>query len=345
MKTDRISVIVPMFNASKSIERCLASIYKYADDQVEVIVVDDCSTDDTLQEVKDFPCTVVQLAANVGAGRARTEGAKVAQGELLFFLDSDVILTSNVFPTAREKFRSRPSLGALQGWYACESAYHDNLPTIYKDLYYDFFFGRIGSGYVTTVSTHCLVVRKEAFEALGGFNPQMRRAAVEDGEFGFRFASAAHPIYLDRSLEVTHLKRYTLRSLLRTDFVLAFDKVKMMLRNIREGVVTKHGGFNVMLNSGRTMLNFLGAIALSFPLAALGLTLPVLSFPVVRMAYFATGVVGFYVLLSPLLVHIARLKGLRYMLTIAPVIYLDCLIMMMAIFFGIADFALRRNRY
>ncbi len=334
-----------MFNASKTIEQCLASIFQYADNQVETIVVDDCSTDDTLQKVKKFPCMVVPLADRGGPGRARTEGAKAAQGELLLFLDSDVILNNNVFTVIREKFYDQPNLGSLQGWYTRESYFHDNVATIYKDLYYDFFFGRIGSGYVTTVSSHCLVVRKEAFEAVKGFDSQVHRA-IEDGDFGFRFASAGYSIFLDRSLSVTHLKRYTLRSLLLTDFRYAFDKAKLLLRNLGRGIITEHGGFNVMLNSGRSMLNLMGAIALSLPLTALGLVLLIFPFPLnLGMAFLAIGVVGFYALLSPLLVHIARLKGVGSMLAASPVIFLDCLTMMVGILLAVADFTLHGNRY
>ena len=89
-----ISVIVPVYNVEEYVEECLASILDQDFEDVEVIVVDDASTDRSAQVIED--CTrgndkvrFIRLERNVGLGFARNEGLKVATGEYLLFVDSD----------------------------------------------------------------------------------------------------------------------------------------------------------------------------------------------------------------------------------------------------------------
>lgn len=339
-----ISVIIPVFNRSETIEQCLASVVRHADDHVEVILVDDCSSDDTIERARAFPCRTAALTERVGPGRARNEGALLARGDVLFFLDADCVLVDNVFALIWETFGCDPDLGVLQGWYTRESSCHDNVATVYKDAYYDFFFGRIGRGHVSTVSTHCLAVQERVFEALGRFSLSVK-GAIEDGDLGFRLASGKHPIYLEPVFAVQHLKRYTVRSLLKIDARYAFAKVKLLLRELRHGAVTSHGGFNVMLNPGGAMIPFLAAISLSLPVAVLLASLPLLPWPAAGSVGAGAGLLVFYLLLAPLLRHIVRLEGWRTAFAVLPVVYLDCLTMILAILAGAIDYVLLGHRH
>ncbi len=86
-----ISVIVPTYNSAKTVHIGLASLLKQTFKDFEIIVVDDCSTDNTVETVKKISDTikVVQLKKNIGAGPARNEGIKAAKGDYIAFLDSD----------------------------------------------------------------------------------------------------------------------------------------------------------------------------------------------------------------------------------------------------------------
>ncbi len=63
----------------------------------------------------------------------------------------------------------------------------------------------------------CGAIRHDVFRAVGGFDARYRQASIEDIELGYRLRRHGHRITVDRTLEVTHLKRWTASSLLRTD--------------------------------------------------------------------------------------------------------------------------------
>lgn len=88
-----VSVIVPVYNAAGQIERCVQSIAKQTVRQIEMILVDDGSKDQSLAlcrklAEKDDRITVV-AKENEGAGAARNAGMAVAHGKLLYFVDAD----------------------------------------------------------------------------------------------------------------------------------------------------------------------------------------------------------------------------------------------------------------
>ncbi|KKP40662.1 hypothetical protein A2130_03745 [Candidatus Woesebacteria bacterium GWC2_33_12] len=83
----KISVIIPTFNEEDVILDCLKSLSKQSLQNFEIIVVDDGSTDKTLDKIKNFK---ILQQKHLGAGAARNLGAKSATGEILVFVDSDM---------------------------------------------------------------------------------------------------------------------------------------------------------------------------------------------------------------------------------------------------------------
>lgn len=88
-----VSVVIPAFNAAQDLPRCLESVFKQSYQNLEIIIVDDGSRDDTLSVAKDLSsqdgrCTVIHQD-NAGLSGARNTGIDHASGKFLFFLDSD----------------------------------------------------------------------------------------------------------------------------------------------------------------------------------------------------------------------------------------------------------------
>lgn len=92
----KISVIIPVYNVERYLRECLDSVLKQSFKEIEVICVDDASTDNSLNILKDYACKdnriTVATQKNYGAAVARNVGLKLAKGEYLLIIDSDDML-------------------------------------------------------------------------------------------------------------------------------------------------------------------------------------------------------------------------------------------------------------
>src|SRR5262249_62311130 len=108
-----ISVIVPVYNGRGTIERCLAALYAHRAPDVEIIVVDDGSADDSGAVAARTGARVLTLPANSGPAAARNHGASHACGEVLMFVDSDVAVAADAGDRGREMARTHPDVPRL----------------------------------------------------------------------------------------------------------------------------------------------------------------------------------------------------------------------------------------
>jgi teichuronic acid biosynthesis glycosyltransferase TuaG len=90
----RVSVITPVYNASKHLSRTIESVLKQTYKDIEIVLVDDCSTDDSAEIIKNFKSKHKNIVyycqdKNRGAGAARNKALEIATGQYVAFLDSD----------------------------------------------------------------------------------------------------------------------------------------------------------------------------------------------------------------------------------------------------------------
>lgn len=98
----KISVIIPSYNAEKTIKKCIDSIINQNFPDVEIICVDDNSNDNTISILKEYQQKyniIIKNSTGKGAGRSRNIGMDCASGEYLYFLDSDDFLAENALNT------------------------------------------------------------------------------------------------------------------------------------------------------------------------------------------------------------------------------------------------------
>ena len=96
----KVSVVVPVCNVGKYIEKCITSVLEQTLKEVELICIDDCSTDDSLEILRkyeqiDSRLKIIVYDTNKSASQARKDGALMAEGEYIMFLDGDDYLTSD----------------------------------------------------------------------------------------------------------------------------------------------------------------------------------------------------------------------------------------------------------
>ncbi len=133
--TPLVSVVIPCHNSRKTIALSVLSALHQTHPSIEVIVVDDASTDDTPEIVKKLGCTLIELTDNVGAGPARNRGIAASSGDILFFLDSDVALAPDAVANAVKIFEENPSYGAVWGVYGDRPLVDDGVVEWVQVLY------------------------------------------------------------------------------------------------------------------------------------------------------------------------------------------------------------------
>ncbi len=212
----RLSVIVPVRNGSKHLARCLEALGRSKYARFEVIVVDDCSTDSTPQIAERYLARRFRTPRILGPGGARNLGAQYAGGEILVFVDSDVVMPPEGLSLIAEDFRRDPELAAVFG------SYDDTPPwttfvSQYKNLMHHYVH-QASSESAATFWAGCGAVRKTAFEEFNGFDAATYTVpSIEDIALGLEMVRRGRKIQLDKRLAVKHLKRWTIRNLLRAD--------------------------------------------------------------------------------------------------------------------------------
>lgn len=212
----RISVVVPAYNASRMLTRCLEALGRSEGVCWECIVVDDGSTDDSAEIARRFGARVLCTEApRSGPGRARNLGAHAARAPILCFIDADVVVRPTTLAAFVALFEADPELAAAFGSYDTQPAEADFLSQ-YRNLLHHFVHqtGREEAG---TFWAGCGAIRTRVFLEHGGFDPSYTRPSIEDIELGYRLRAAGQRIRLAKHIQVTHLKRWTLWGILKTD--------------------------------------------------------------------------------------------------------------------------------
>jgi glycosyltransferase involved in cell wall biosynthesis len=163
-----VSVIVPVFNGSHFLPRCLDAIERSSFRQFEVIVVDDASTDDSAAISRASGARVVSLPVQGGPGGARNRGALEAQGEILFFVDADVVIHPDAMARVAADLAEGPTLAAVFGSYD-DSPAEASFISQYKNLYHHFTHQQ-ASPNAATFWAGCGAIRRDVFLASGGFD-------------------------------------------------------------------------------------------------------------------------------------------------------------------------------
>ncbi|GJM15169.1 MAG: hypothetical protein DHS20C13_04960 [Thermodesulfobacteriota bacterium] len=215
-KNPFISVIIPAYNSTKFIALCLEALSKSTYTSYEVILVDDGSTDDTAQIAHDMGCQVFVMENQSGPAVARNFGSKQANGEILLFIDSDVLVKIDTLELVASTFSENPDIAALFGSYDDTPSDTDFLSQ-YRNLLHHYVHQNSNPD-AATFWAGCGAVRKNIFLELNGYNDKkFAEPSIEDIELGYRMRENGYKIRLDKNLQVTHLKHWGWYSMIKTD--------------------------------------------------------------------------------------------------------------------------------
>ncbi|MBV6624752.1 MAG: glycosyltransferase family 2 protein [Rivularia sp. (in: Bacteria)] len=224
-----ISVIIPVHNGGDSFRQCLSSLKESEIAPDEVIVVSDADTDGSWLLASEFGAKVIRMPVNQGPAKARNLGASIANSDILYFVDADVVISPDAITQVKIAFENEPSLAALIGSYDDEPG-ETNFLSQYKNLLHHYTH-QIGNEEAFTFWGACGAIRREIFLSLGGFDESYRRPSIEDIELGYRIANAGYKIKLFKDLHVKHLKNWGFVSLLKAEiFYRALPWTELILR-------------------------------------------------------------------------------------------------------------------
>lgn len=262
-----ISVIMPVYNASAFLKFSLPPLVKaLKQGQIaELIAVDDTSSDNSARDAAELGARVIPSGGRLGPGGARNIAAQLAKGDILWFVDSDVVVAGGGPDHIREAMSS-PGVWAVFGSYDNAPAAR-NFGAQYKNILHHHHH-QYGNPEAATFWAGCGAVRRDRFLEIGGFDAiQFARPSIEDIELGYRIRERGGRILLDRHFLSKHLKRWRIIELIRVDiFQRAFPWARLMLRR---GSVTND--LNVSLTE-RLRAILAGFLALSLLTSVAGFT-------------------------------------------------------------------------
>jgi glycosyltransferase involved in cell wall biosynthesis len=266
----RISVITPVYNDSAKLLECVSALTGLGHPNLEIIVVDDGSTEEISSVIDPLSVRLLRLSRNSGPAAARNWGARHARGDILFFVDADVVLAPDAVGRVERAFLEQPGVAAVFGSYDAQPR-APGLVSQYRNLLHHFVHQN-GDPEASTFWAGCGAIRRPVFEAVGGFNPERFPVpSIEDIELGYRLREGGHRIFLDKSLQGKHLKRWSLLSVLKTDIARrAIPWARLILES---------GQKQVDLNLEYTQRISFGLTALACGFLALSLVWPLLLLP------------------------------------------------------------------
>jgi lipopolysaccharide/colanic/teichoic acid biosynthesis glycosyltransferase/glycosyltransferase involved in cell wall biosynthesis len=197
-----ISVVIPAKNAEKSIEACLQGILAQTgiEQQLEIIVVDDGSIDQTAKLSEKMGVTVIRQE-NEGPASARNTGTWSAHGEIVVFTDADCVPTAEWLHHLVKPFASSQTVGTKGAYQTKQTA----LVARFVQQEYESKYARLSKlSSIDFIDTYSAAYRRDVFIENGGFDPSFPVPSVEDQEFSFRLARKAYQMVFTPEAIVFH---------------------------------------------------------------------------------------------------------------------------------------------
>jgi GT2 family glycosyltransferase len=297
-----LSIIVPAYNNPDDLELCLTALLTDARPDWEVIVVDDGSRESIRAVAAARGLKSLRLDKNAGPSSARNLGARDAVGDILLFVDSDVVVASGAIARLLDVFDREPTVDAVFGSYD-SGPRAAGVISQYRNLLHHYVH-QTGNREASTFWAGFGAVRRTAFTAIGGFDEKRFARCMEDIELGYRLRHGGHRIVMDRTIQGTHLKRWTLRSIIRTDvFCRAIPWTRLILeRPSVPGDLNQKPG-------QRASVALLGLVCLSLLVAVVRVKALVVAL---------AALVGVLVLNRDLYAFFVRARGLLFTLAAIP---------------------------
>jgi GT2 family glycosyltransferase len=330
-----ISVIIPAHNPGSSFLECLDPFTRVSYQDFEVIVVDDASPSPV--ELPGFTLNwgrILRLDTNLGPAGARNEGAAGARGDILLFIDTDVVIGEDCLEAVGRFYLDDDKRNwGLTGIQSTRMKF-DNFSSQYKNLWlrYSFLQSPVDSAlFYTSIAA----VPRDLFHRLNGFDLQYTTPSLEDTDFGNRIWEEGGKVRIDRELEVRHNKYYSLLGLLKNDFKRASDETRTWLRN---------RGKTGTVFSGRTSvpLGFIAGLAFA-GVGVLGGLVWLVFYSLIGLWIVIIALLGIWISNVSMLNYMRRIMGPAFLIQLLLFLPLNMLVAGSGIVWGISSYLIGRK--
>lgn len=237
MSIPSISIIIPSYNSAKTILQTIQGVLSQTffqslssrepqttKNEVEIIVVDDGSTDNTPSIIQSFKQIKYIRQANAGPATARNRGVRESRGEIIFFTDADCIPESDWIEKMIVHFDD-PKIAVVAGSYGIANSDKILARCIHREIV--FRHKVLMPTLCKAFGSYNFCIRREIFDKVGGFDPKYRHASGEDNDLSYKIIKSGCKIYFEKNSRVKHYHPEHIRKYLLEQFRHGFWRVKM----------------------------------------------------------------------------------------------------------------------
>lgn len=232
------SIIIPTFNGAQRIGHCLDALAKQtAGTGIEILVVDDGSTDDTVKVAGRYPSVRVISQKNAGPAAARNRGAREAKGRILLFTDDDCVPMPDWLNAMLDCFRDPQVVGAKGVYRTHQRGIAARFVQIeYEDKY------RLMSNLpsIDFVDTYSAGFIRDRFLEMNGYDTSFPVACAEDIELSYRMSARGWKMKFAPNAVVYHTHPASISSYLKKKYKFAFWRVLAVRKNPSKGIKDSH---------------------------------------------------------------------------------------------------------
>lgn len=260
----RYTAVVACHNASRTLGHTLSAIERLQPRPKQIIVVDDGSADSSAEIAGGHQSvSLIRFEKNRGASAARNEAARHVETPWILLVDADCYVHPAGFSRAIALTEAEPELDGVMGVFEPDAP-SGPLAGRYKNFYRHCEIAAMANPpHIFTSS--CFLIRKDAYEAVGGFSEAFGRIPTEDNEFYYRLLEAGRRLKYLTEFSFTHDKPMGLRRLFHEDA----ERVEAIMLNLRGRLGARRKGFSrgerwlalIELASGLSVL--VGALGLA----------------------------------------------------------------------------------
>jgi cellulose synthase/poly-beta-1,6-N-acetylglucosamine synthase-like glycosyltransferase len=238
IQAESVSIIVPTFNGASRIGDCLGALLQQTlGRDIEILVINDGSTDTTAEVVEHYSGVRLITQANAGPAAARNRGALEARGTIILFTDDDCVPMQDWIDAMLEPFQDPEVVGAKGTYRTRQKALAARLVQIeYEDRYR--LMAR--SCWIDFIDTYSAAFRRARFVEVKGYDTSFPVACAEDIELSYRMSARGWKMKFAPAAIVYHTHPDTLWRYLKKKYKFAFWRVRAVRKNPSKAVKDSH---------------------------------------------------------------------------------------------------------